>query len=325
MIKFISLHPKKSIKDVIVDIGKQLKFTKSNFKEINAIFVQDLATSRYHLHLYSRDVNFPAQLNAIAKSSADENFKTIEICKSNVLYVTPPHNSSVYDVRLMANTDEFHEKVIKFNTGPNRSIIDMLLLIDVNKHPIHYIVCNRDNTYVCFKDGTDAVLVIDLLKSNQINANYSISTAYIKYNGQGTTHMNPQRADNSSGVNIRPQQVGHQAFPANLSNRTMHERQHISFAAQHVNNRTGTRGVRFPRNNWSNNNRSNNHLQDLRQNLSRVNTRNAHRGNFVNYRNNFFNQRVHRQQQNQFGRNVNINIPANVDPSSHNIIFVPKF
>ncbi|KAL7033484.1 hypothetical protein ACKWTF_007601 [Chironomus riparius] len=321
LIKFISIHPKKSIKDVIVDIGKQLKFTKSSFKEINGVFVEYLPTSRYHLHIYSRDVNFSAHLNGIAKSSADENFKTIEICKSNILFVSPPYNNSAYSVKLMRSSDQFYEKVIKFATGPNRSIIDILLLIDVIKHPVHYIVCNRDDSYICFKEGTDAVLAIDLLRSNQIHAIYSNSTAYVEYINEraNIAGIIAQRADNNPRININ--ESGIRTSAANRTPRVWHNMRN---STHHNNNWRGTRAVRNPRNNLRINSNNNNHIQDLRHNLNRVNTRYFHHGNFSNRNRGTYMQR-HHPQQNQIGRNVNVNIPANIDPSTHNIIFVPKF
>lgn len=276
-----------------MEIGKQLKFTKSSFKDVNGLFVQYLPNSRYHLHIYSRDSQLAEKLSAIAKPSADQHFKTLEIGRNNVLFAVPPFNNSFYRVRLMQHGDPLHERVIQFTTGPNRFIMDILLLVDITKHPIDYIVCNRDTSFIGFKNGTDAMLVMDILRTHSIIATLSTSTAYVQYMENNN--------NNSAPSAIQP------LIPA------------VNRAENH--RRVGSRMQVDLRNNI-------NHRSASYQGNLRV-TRRFNGGNRGFNRRQYerndrgFNGEF-RQQPHMMNRSINIGVPEFVSPEAYNIIFVPK-
>lgn len=301
---------------MIVDIGKQLKFTKSSYKEINGLFLEELQNSRYHLHLYSRDENFGTLLNTIAKPSSEKDFKTIEICKNNYLFIIPPFNNSVYNVRPLVRNDVLFEKVIQFPTGPGRTILDILLLIDVVKYPIHYIVCNRDDTFIAFKEGTDALLVMELLKSSNIHANLSSSYATVNYVEAGENQV-PEMVVETPVLQVTANNNFRTVRSAVRPINQRQFRRNASFSQRrHQNNNSNVRNNNRGRmqgngRNWQN--QHNNHRSQVQQNRQALQNHRFQQ-----------NRRYQRASQQNSMRNVRINVPNQVNPNDYNIIFVPK-
>lgn len=181
LIKFLSIPSKRTVKDFIGSICRQLNFTRTNYKEINGIFVEKLQNNRFHLHIFSRSDEIKEGLQNIGKSTSDPNYLSIEINKINHLFVMPPFNNSVYRVLPMERNCEFFEKVIEFTTGINQTIMDVLLLIDTNKYKILYLVCNRAKTFIAFQNGTDAMEMMELLRSQHFSPKFASCYAKLLY------------------------------------------------------------------------------------------------------------------------------------------------
>ena len=193
LIKFLSIPSKRTVKDFIATICRQLNFTRTNYKEINGIFVENLQNNRYHLHIYPRGDEFKEGLKNVAKTTSDPNYLSIEINKTNHLFVMPPANNSVYRVFPMDKNCELFEKVIEFTTGVHQTIMDVLLLIDNHKYKIVYIVCNRAKSYIAFQNGTDAMEMMELLRSQQFAPRFASFYAKVTYveGNQHSQNINP--------------------------------------------------------------------------------------------------------------------------------------
>jgi hypothetical protein len=172
---------KRNFVDFVADLGRTLNFTKSNFYDVNGLFVEKLPNQRYHLHLYSRDLQFSDKLRRVALDSRDNLFKTIRVNNNNVLVALLPQNNSIYKIKPMEDNNIHKERIIQFTTGLNRTILDVLLMTKIKKYPIEYIVCNRQDTFIAFERGTDAVLAMGELKDQQIEAIFTNNVAYVEY------------------------------------------------------------------------------------------------------------------------------------------------
>ena len=183
-------------------ICRQLNFTRSNYKEINGLFVEKLQNNRFHLHIYSRNDDIKTQLENIGRSTLnDPNYFSLQINNVNHLFVVPPFNNSVYRLYPMERNCEFFEKVIEFSTGIHQTIMDIMLLIDTNKFKIQYIVCNRAKSYIAFYNGTDAMEVIELLRSQHYNPKFATCYAKIFYVDDNQPQLNVQQP------NVQPQNI----------------------------------------------------------------------------------------------------------------------
>jgi len=181
LIKFLSVPNKRTVKDFIGSICRQLNFTRTNYKEINGIFVENLQNNRYHLHVYPRSDEIKEGLQQIGKATSDANYLSVEINKVNHLFIMPPFNNSVYRVFPLDRTCELFEKVIEFSTGVHQTIMDILLLIDTSKYKILYLVCNRAKTYIAFNNGTDAMEMMEILRSQHFSPKFSNCYAKLIY------------------------------------------------------------------------------------------------------------------------------------------------
>lgn len=181
LIKFLSIPSKRTVKDFIGTICRQLNFTRTNYKDINGLFVENLPNNRYHLHVYSRNDDFKQQLQSIAKSTNSPNYLSVEINKINHLVILPPINHSIYRVHQMERDCELYEKVIEFTTGAHKTIMDILLMIDINKYKIQYVVCNRTKTFIALQNGTDAMEMMELLRSQHFTPRFATCYAKITY------------------------------------------------------------------------------------------------------------------------------------------------
>jgi hypothetical protein len=219
------------VKDFIGGICRQLNFTRTNYKEINAIFIENLQNSRYHLHLYPRSQVIKEGLENIGKATSDPNYLSVEINKMNHLFVMPPFNNSVYRVLPMDRTCELYEKVIEFSTGIHQTIMDILLLVDTSKYKISYLVCNRAKSYIAFNNGTDAMEVMEILRSLHFAPKFSTCYAKLIY-----------VEGNQSQQQIIPP---HQAYNNNLS---VSQQQNVTRPFVRANNAT-RRGNNIRRNN----------------------------------------------------------------------------
>ncbi|XP_070499044.1 uncharacterized protein [Chironomus tepperi] len=181
LIKFLSIPSKRTVKDFLGSVCRQLNFTRTNYKEINGIFVENLQNSRFHLHIHSKGEQFKSGLLGICKSTSDPNYSSIEINKTNHLFVTPPFNNSVYRLFPMDRSSECYEKVIEYNTGIHQTIMDILIIVDSQKYKIQYVVCNRAKTYIAFINGTDAMEMMQLLRSQHFSPKFSTCYAKLIY------------------------------------------------------------------------------------------------------------------------------------------------
>ena len=203
LIKFLSIPSKRTVKDFIGSICRQLNFTRSNYKDINGLFMENLQNNRFHLHIYSRNNDFMESLKNIGKSTSDPNYMSLEINRTNHLFILPPYNNSIYKLFPMERNCEQYEKVIEFSTGINQTIMDILLLIDTNKYKLKYIVCTRSRSYVEFFNGTDAMEIMELLRTQQYNPKYSSCYAKIIYveNNASLPEANPPQNNNQISIN----------------------------------------------------------------------------------------------------------------------------
>ena len=142
LIKFLSIPSKRTVKDFIGSVCRQLNFTRSNYKDINGLFMENLQNNRFHLQIYSRITDFMESLKNIGKSTSI--LITCLWSRTNHLFKLPPYNNSIYKLFPM----EQYEKVIEFSTGINQTIMDILLLIDTNKYKLKYIVCTRSRSFL---------------------------------------------------------------------------------------------------------------------------------------------------------------------------------
>ena len=202
---------KKSIKDFITDLGRKLNFTNSSYRDVNGLFVEALPNQRYHLFIYTRNNDIHQQLRQAAKPTSDQNYLSLEMNKMNNLFILPPFSNTIYRVQALNQQHELHEKVIEFTTGARTNILDILNLIDCKKYRINYIVCNREKSFVCFRDGIDAIEGVDILRRQNIFASFANCYAHLDDEGNNSCHplvarrniMPPQPA--IVGVNSNPQ------------------------------------------------------------------------------------------------------------------------
>lgn len=179
LIKFLSIPSRRTVKDFIGSVCRKLNFTRSNYKEINGLFVESLNNNRYHLHIYARDDEFKEKLENAGKPTSDPNYFSMEINSANNLFVLPPFNNSVYRVFPMERTSELFERVLEFTTGVHQTIMDILLLIEAHKFKFMYVVCNRAKTYIAFYNGTDAMEMMEVLRSQQYSPRFA--SCYAKF------------------------------------------------------------------------------------------------------------------------------------------------
>lgn len=158
-----------------------MKFTNSGYKDINALFIESLDNNRYHLHMYARREEVHQKLKDHAKKTSDPNFLSFELNKTNHLFVLPPYNNVTYQVDPINQKEEFFEKIIEFKTGVRQTIMDVLLMLDAEKHKFSYIVCNREKTFIAFNEGTDAIEMMNRLKKEGITAHYATCYAHLVY------------------------------------------------------------------------------------------------------------------------------------------------
>ncbi|KAL7010473.1 hypothetical protein ACKWTF_004116 [Chironomus riparius] len=233
LIKFLSIPSKRTVKDFVATLCRQLNFTRTNYKEINGIFVENLQNNRYHLHVYPKSDEFKEGLKNAAKTTSDPHYLSIEINKTNSLFIMPPFNNSVYRVFPMERTCELFEKVIEFTTGIHQTIMDVLLIIDNHKYKILYIVCNRAKTYIAFHNGTDAMEMMELLRSQQYSPKFASCYAkviYVDGNNRSQNINSPHNATRQSqNINVSQHQQRHNHHVARNA------REHIN-AMQYDNN-----------------------------------------------------------------------------------------
>lgn len=218
LIKFLSVPSKRTVKDFIGSICRQLNFTRSNYKDINGLFVENLQNNRFHFHIYSRSNDFMESLKNIGKSTSDPNYMSLEINRTNHLFLLPPHNNSIYRLFPMERTCEQYEKVIEFSTGINQTIMDILLLIDTSKYKIKYIVCTRSRSFVEFFNGTDAMEIMELLRSQHLSPKFSTCYAKVIYveNNASLQEANPPQNNNQLRINNVTGQVSQNNVVRNL-------------------------------------------------------------------------------------------------------------
>jgi hypothetical protein len=118
--------------------------------------------------------------------------------KMNNLFILPPFCNQIYRVQALNQQHALFEKVIEFQTGAANNIIDILSLIDTKKYRINYIVCNRERSFIAFRDGIDAIEAINVLRSRDIYASFATCYAHIDDEGNNQTHplvaRNPARS-----------------------------------------------------------------------------------------------------------------------------------
>lgn len=201
LIKFLSIPSRRTVKEFIGSICRKLNFTRSNYKEINGLFVESLNNNRFHLHVYARDDEFKEKLESAGRPTSDPNYLSMEINNTNNLFVLPPFNNSVYRVFPMERNCELYEKVIEFTTGVHQTIMDVLLLVESNKFKIRYVVCNRAKTFIAFYNGTDAMEMMEILRSQHFSTKFASCYAKFVY-----VEGNNQLQVNDPPRNIQPRQ-----------------------------------------------------------------------------------------------------------------------
>ena len=240
-----------------------MNFTRSNYKDINGVFVENLPNSRYHLHIYARNEEINEGLRRISTRNNDANFLSLEINKSTHLVALPPFNNSTYKIYPLERDNDLFEKVVEFSTGIQQTIMDILLLIDTKNVKFSYIVCNRAKTYIAFNNGTDAMEFMELLRSQQYSPKLSTFYARLTY-----------VEDNNNRQIVPPPDQPNNRRPPIANNRAFRQRQpqrHSSDARnndarhnvtgqhnQHQRNFVGR--VMMPAN-FNNNNRNNNQFE----------------------------------------------------------------
>jgi len=144
----------------------------------------------------------------------------------NNLFIVPPFCNQIYRVQAMNQQHELFEKVIEFSTGANNNIIDILNIIDTRKYRINYIVCNREKSFIAFRDGIDAFEGMNILRNQNIFASFANCYAHIDDEGNNQSHpwiarhqaspmrMNRNRGFRARGIN-RPNNV--RAFHPNIA------------------------------------------------------------------------------------------------------------
>lgn len=225
LIKFLSVPSRRTVKDFIGSICRKLNFTRSNYKEINGVFVESLNNNRYHLHVYARDDEFKDKLETAGKSTSDPNYRSMEINNTNHLFVLPPFNNSVYRVYPMERHCEFYEKVVEFTTGVHQTIMDVLLLIESNKFKIRYVVCNRARTFIGFYNGTDAMEMIEILRTQNYSPKYASCYAkfvYVEKNNQSQINDQPRinRFNEDNNITLY-QRSNNQVYPHRMFGQNM--------------------------------------------------------------------------------------------------------
>lgn len=150
--------------------------------------MEQLPNQRYHLYLYSRNLDLQQQLKEASKPTSDPNYMSLEMNKTNNLFIVPPYCDSVYRVQNLHPQHELYEKVIEFNTGCINTMIDILNMIDVKKYRINYIVCNREKTFIAFRDGIDAIEGVNILRRYEISASFAKCYAHIDHEGNNECH-----------------------------------------------------------------------------------------------------------------------------------------
>ncbi|KAL7034923.1 hypothetical protein ACKWTF_008182 [Chironomus riparius] len=204
LIKFFTIPTRRSIKDLVSSICRKLQFTSSGYKDINGLFIEKLVNNRYHLHMYTRNEEIHHKLRELAKKTSDENYLSLELNRINHLFTLPPFNNVTYKVDQMNRDHELFEKVLEFKTGSRQTIMDVMLAVDIQRHRINYIVCNREKTYICFCEGTDAIEVQNKLRIDGVIATYSNCYAHIEYL-EGDVDMVPvQREVRNNPVRNNP-------------------------------------------------------------------------------------------------------------------------
>ncbi|KAL7010663.1 hypothetical protein ACKWTF_011799 [Chironomus riparius] len=129
--------------------------------------------------------------------------------KMNNLFILPPFSNAIYRVQALNQQHELYEKVIEFQTGANNNILDILNLIDCKRYRIKYIVCNREKSFIGFRDGIDAIEGVDILRRHNIFASFANCYAHVDFEGNNSCHPNvalrnllpPQAQPSHVGVN----------------------------------------------------------------------------------------------------------------------------
>lgn len=228
--------------------------------------------------------------------------------RANHLFIVPPFNNVTYRVDPINRNDEYFEKVVEFKTGVRQTIMDIILMIDIQRHKINYIVCNRERTYVAFREGTDAIEVMNKLRQNGIASSYATCYAYIAYLEDNAEDVDmaiipqPQARIVPPRVNLprinRPPDNIPRALPA----RNM-------YANQHQGRINPMRSNQYRRRLGMNNRYFNN-----RQDQQHVQGNNYRVNNFDNFNNNVNNR----------SRVIRVEVPANVNQNQFEIMLVRK-
>ena len=224
-------------------MGRKLNFTRSNYKDINGLFAEALPNQRYHLYIYTRNTEIHQQLRDAAKQTSDQNYLSLEMNKMNNLFILPPFCDQIYRVQALNQHHELYEKVIEFPTGPNNTMIDLLNMIDTKKYRMNYIVCNREKSFISFRDGIDAIEAVNILRHQNIVASFANCYAHIDVEGNNQFHPvvvrnqgNAIRLNNNRGARRMrgmQQQQNHGAFRPNIyANDARHNIRPINFANQ---------------------------------------------------------------------------------------------
>jgi hypothetical protein len=342
LIKFFSIPARRDIKDLIADIGRLLDFTKSNYHDINGVFLEFTQNERYHAYLYSRDDNFASRLVTKASDTDNNKFKSLNINKHNIVFAVPPHHKAIYSIVDMEMDSAMKEKVIQFATGPTRTILDIMCIIDTKQYPIQYLVCNRANTFVAYVNGTDAILVAEKLRKLQIETLFSTSFAVIEYpedepvlepmsqqRQQVSRNIQRNNSNGSSENNRRnPRSMRHQKTFRNYRPQRMEAREY-----HQAQQRQSTRQ------NWHNQNRNMpRYEQQVQQQSQRHSKRqrqfNGHHDQQWRQRQQDFDLRQPMVQQsiNHYGQRQRRGGPKRnarnfrniVHPSDYNVLFVPR-
>ena len=83
--------------------------------------------------------------------------------------------------RQLPSDNELFEKVLEIKTNSTRSMIEMMMIIQLEKYNFSYILCEEDVIYVALNDGLDAIEIACLLETKQIEFNFANKFAYVHY------------------------------------------------------------------------------------------------------------------------------------------------
>lgn len=304
LIKFLGLSNRRNAKDVLVTLGKKLEFVHSSYKDINGLFVEPIENNRFHLFLYSRDENFGERLKAVSITN-NQRFYTLNNSNYNVMFSLPETNLATYKLAGLEPGHDLYEKVIQFSTGAHRNILDLLLAVDVTRHPIKYIVSNRENSFIAFSSGTDAVLVMAKLRTMKIESAFSTMYAYVDL-------PIDRIAEEQQAMEVDAQihQVRAPNRRRNVANHNNNTRQHDR--GNHLQNDTNRRDMPRQRNNNRQPFRQEQQARDFTAPY-RGRVQQAFRGPFRG-----------RGRNNNRGRQIQVHVPRNYSPNDYNIVFVPR-